>query len=119
VIHTQAHCWEHLSSWRRIHTYRGHVIPVFLWKNRLSWRRRFSDAAVSKKASGHTCAGHDRVSRTWVAFCHQKLGDKSGQFAFLDGVGCIGGNKILVQDSSKDESLLLDLGRTLARKQVL
>jgi len=61
----------------------GHVIPVFLWKNRLSWRRRFSDAAISKKASGHTCAGHDRVSRTWVAFCHQKLGDKSGQFAFL------------------------------------
>jgi len=54
-----------------------------LWYMLNNTWRRFSDAAISKKASGHTCAGHDRVSRTWVAFCHQKLGDKSGQFAFL------------------------------------
>mgnify|MGYP000844144941 FL=1 len=35
---------------------------------------------------------------------------------FWDGVGCIGGNKILVQDSSKDESLLLDFGKNFGEE---
>jgi len=55
-----------------------------------------------------------------LPFVIKKLGDKSGQFAFLGWRGMHWCNKILVQDSSKDESLLLDLGEELWRgKQVL